>query len=150
MKYRSRGGGGRRKIHYAQRQANVPGLKFGVYATATVLRLSSSSSNDHPFLHKLSLFALLLFFHVSAATPMLSYCYGRRFSAGVTTLSAALVVASLLHIAMEAEFGWLPYISRIFLSFLFFLYSMSRNGGGPALWTWGGGSLHLFYVDELS
>lgn len=107
----------------------MPGLEFGVSAVAAILQLPSSSSNDHRIPYKLSVFSLLLFFYASMATPTLSHRYVgvARFSAGVATLSASLVVASLLCIAMEAEFGWIPYLSCIFPAFSVFYRSLQRG-----------------------
>lgn len=104
---------------YHAHQANVPGVEFGVSAIATILQLPSSSSHDHPIPYRLSLFSLLLFFCASAAMPLLSRRYARA-GREVVTLSAALVVASLLSIALKAEFGLLPYLPCIFFSFAVF------------------------------
>lgn len=125
MKYcRSR----RRKRYHAQ-QANLPRLEFGVYAIATILCFPSASS-DHPILYRLSISPLLLFFYASFAIPVISDLFVglAHFSARAATLSAAVAVASLLCIAMEAEFRWLTYLFRIF--FLLFVYSLS------GCWLW--------------
>eukprot|EP00268_Persea_americana_P035669 TRINITY_DN3515_c1_g1_i3.p1 TRINITY_DN3515_c1_g1~~TRINITY_DN3515_c1_g1_i3.p1 ORF type:complete len:175 (+),score=9.78 TRINITY_DN3515_c1_g1_i3:334-858(+) len=112
-----------RKRYHAQ-QTNLPRLEFGVYAIATILWFPSSSS-DHPILYKLCIYSLLLFFYASFAIPVISdrYVGLAHFSARAATLSAAVAVASLLCIAMEAEFRWLTYLFRIF--FLLFVYSLS-------------------------
>ena len=110
-------------------QAKVPGLEFGVSAVAAILQLPSSSSNEHPIPYKLSLFSLLFFFYASMATPTLSHSYVwvARFSAGVAALSASLVVASLLCIAMESEFGCLAYLSCVVPVFSGFYRSLQRG-----------------------
>ena len=125
MKYCRRTRRPRKRYH--PRHVNLPGLEFVASAIATIMQLPSSSK-DHLIPYKLSVYALLLFFYASAAKPVLSHRYGgaAHFLGGVATISASLAVASLLCIAMEVEFGWMPYLCCIFPIFSVFYKPLLR------------------------